>query len=111
MNPHEDLTALAFKKALPLLVAFVAFVGGCCFTILAPVETLDRASAAGYSAFGVLGTIGMVALFIRLRHFPPTWRLYTMRRNLVMFLLCLCWGFGAISGFIVFYVIPRQVAS
>jgi hypothetical protein len=108
MYNDEDLFIAAVQKAIPIFVVVIAASGGACFTIFAPPETLDHASAVQYSTLGVLGTLGLAALVWKLLKFPPTWRLSNFGRNLVIFLLCLCWVFGAVSGFIIFYVIPRQ---
>jgi hypothetical protein len=106
MYEHSDHL---IKKAMPLLVAFVAFIGGSCFTVFAPDSTMDRARVLQYCAFGVLGTLGLASLIRKLWQLEPDWDFLNMRRNLIIFLLCLCWGFGAISGFILFYLIPRHI--
>lgn len=97
------------KKAIPLLVAGIAFIGGSCFTAFAPEETMARAKAIQYSVFGVLGTLALASHVRKLWQLEPDWDFLNMRRNLVILLLCLCWGFGATSGFILFYLIPRHI--
>lgn len=97
------------KKALPLMAIFVAFIGGCCSVGLAPIEMVERSMAMQYSGFGVVGTLGVAALVRKLSREDADWEFLHLRRNLVLFLLCLCWLVGAVGGLFVFCLIPRQV--
>jgi hypothetical protein len=100
---------LFFEKAMVLLVALVTFIGGSCCTAFAPPDTVDRSTALLFTAIGLLGTIGMVILLRKLLQRDARWRFFNLRRNLVVFLLCLCWTFGATGGFVVFCLIPRHL--
>jgi hypothetical protein len=98
------------KKAVPLLAALVACTGGSCFTIFAPVETVSHARAIQCSIAGIFGTLVVADLVRKSLQLPPDEDFFGMRSRLIAFLLCLCWGIGAISGFILFYFIPRHAA-
>ena len=103
MNYDEVL----FKRALPLLAALVAAIGGACFTIFAPADSMDRFNAVSYSIAGIAGTAGLVGILRALLRLPSSWNFYNLSRNLLVVLICLCWTFGAVSGFILFCVMPR----
>ena len=104
---HHDADIL-IKKAVPLMAAFIACIGGSCFTIFAPIETVDHAKAIQYSIGGIFGTLAVVALVRKLLRLPPDEDFFGLRSRLIAFLLCLCWSIGAIGGFILFYFIPRH---
>lgn len=107
----QDYADQLFKKALPLIVALIACVGGSCFAIFAPEETIQRGMAIQCLALGIVGTFVLVSIVRKLWQQDPDWDFMKMRRNLVILLLCLCWGFGAVSGFILFYLIPRHIVG
>ena len=104
---NDRLIAQAFHKALPILAAIVATIGGATFAVFAPPGTMNRVTSVGYSLAGIVGSAGVFVVLQRLRRFPLTWQVCGLRRNLVSFLICLCWTFGAVSGFILFYIMPR----
>ena len=97
----------AFHKALPLLVGITGVIGASCFAVLAPVEMLNRVTALSITLAGVVSTIGVSILLRKVWRMPSGWHLYSFRRNLVLFLIILCWLFGAIGGFLGFCVLPR----
>lgn len=104
---YEDADRL-IKKAAPFFAPLIACIGGSCFAIFAPVETIGHARAIQYSVVGILGTLAVAA------HVRKLWLsdedFFGFRSRLLAFLLCLCWSIGAISGFILFYFIPRHAA-
>ena len=85
-------------------------VGHSCFTIFAPVETMNHAKAIQYSVAGIFGSLAVVSLVRKSWSLEPDDDFFGFRGRLIAFLLCLCWGFGAVGGFILFYYIPRHAA-
>jgi hypothetical protein len=103
---HE--AEMLVKKATPLIAGFIACIGGSCFTIFAPIETVDHAKAIQYSVAGIFGTLAVAAMVRKLVRLTPDEDFCGFRSRLIAFLLCLCWSIGAIGGFILFYYIPRH---
>jgi hypothetical protein len=104
----RDNIDLLVKKSIPLFAILIACVGGSCFTIFAPVETVAHAKAIQYSIAGILGTLAVFSLVRKSLNLEPDDDFFGFRGGLIAFLLCLCWGLGAIGGFILFYFIPRH---
>lgn len=105
---HDDIDRLV-KKAIPLFAVFIACIGGSCFTVFAPVETVGHSKAIQYTVAGMLGTLAVAERVWRLSQLPPDEDFFGLRSRLIAFLLCVCWCIGAIGGFILFYWIPRHV--
>jgi len=99
------------RKAVPLFAGFVACIGGSCFTIFAPTETVDHSKAIQYSIAGILGTLLMADLVRKLLRLDPDEEFFGFRSGLIAFLVCLCCGIGAVGGFILFCYIPRHATS
>jgi len=97
-----------FSGLWTLMVGAVAFVGGCCFAVLAPSGFLDRATALHFTLVGFAGTVFIAGTFLSFRNRPSSWQFLALRRNVVLLIICLAWLFGAAGGFAVFYVIPRS---
>jgi hypothetical protein len=96
-----------FSGFWTLIVALIAFLGGCCFTLLAPPDFLDKSTAVHYALIGIIGSVFLALTLLEIRHCDPTWEFMALRRNVLLLILCLAWCFGAAGGFAVFYVIPR----
>ena len=103
-----------FGKMVALSFILVAFVGGLCFSILAPPYFLDQMTAACYTMGGLIGTISFSVIVSAVSKESPQWNIEGLRsfkRNTVIFLLITSWLVGAVSGFYICYVIPRQGAA
>jgi hypothetical protein len=90
-----------------LVVGGIAFLGGCCFAALAPSDFLDKPAAVHYTLLGIVGSAFVALAAFEICRCDWDWEFLALRRNVLLFIICLAWCLGAVGGFAIFYVIPR----
>ena len=115
MKPSKEMELLQgeFGKMVGLSFILVALVGGMSFAFLAPPYFVDQVTAISYTVGGLIGTFSTYVIASSVSKESPQWNIEGLkffRRNTVIFLLIISWLIGAVTGFFICYVIPRQSA-